>query len=161
MKPNNLILSENAKRPGAGKLRGVWQKEVKKKLAYRSIEKEFSEMVFVIFAGTKQLQAVTLLEQERSEGEILGERGMEVVLGSAGSFQPYGTPAFADGTDKTIQCSEIPDFQSVTPFFLNYEFLDFLRIVCDYFNFQISSLYWRIVRSDEKKPAFAIFTSIF
>lgn len=124
MKPNNLILSENAKRPGAGKLRGVWQKEVKKKLAYRSIEKEFSEMVFVIFAGTKQLQAVTLLEQERSEGEILGERGMEVVLGSAGSFQPYGTPAFADGTDKTIQCSEIPDFQCVTPFFLNYEFLD-------------------------------------
>ena len=123
MKPNNLILSENAKRPGAGKLRGVWQKEVKKKLAYRSIEKEFSEMVFVIFAGTKQLQAVTLLEQERSEGEILGERGTEVVLGSAGSFQPYGTPAFADGTDKTIQCSEILDFQCVTPFFLNYEFL--------------------------------------
>ena len=30
-----------------------------------------------------------------------------------------------------------------------------------YFNFQISSLYWAIVRSEEKYPAFAIFTSIF
>lgn len=30
-----------------------------------------------------------------------------------------------------------------------------------YFSFQISSLYWAMVRSDEKNPAWAIFTSAF
>lgn len=34
-------------------------------------------------------------------------------------------------------------------------------LLCPAYSFQISVLYWRMVRSEEKKPAIAVFISIF